>query len=100
MLWRWRPAGLRRLAAQRLYRAIFQNCVRYLDKLGIEAVDGILLDLGVSSYQLDTPERGFSYAHDAPLDMRMTKTGLSARDVVNTYSFKALCRVFRDYGED
>ena len=68
--------------------------------LGIGAVDGIWLDVGVASYQLDTPERGFSYAHDAPLDMRMTKTGLSARDVVNTYSFKDLCRVFRDYGEE
>ena len=78
----------------------FSELCAVLDKLGIEAVDGILLDLGVSSYQLDTPERGFSYAHDAPLDMRMTKTGLSARDVVNTYSFKDLCRVFRDYGEE
>ena len=78
----------------------FSELCTVLDKLGIEAVDGILLDLGVSSYQLDTPERGFSYAHDAPLDMRMTKTGLSARDVVNTYSFKDLCRVFRDYGEE
>ena len=78
----------------------FSELCTVLDKLGIEAVDGILLDLGVSSYQLDTPERGFSYAHDAPLDVRMTKTGLSARDVVNTYSFKDLCRVFRDYGEE
>lgn len=78
----------------------FSELCAVLDKLGIEAVDGILLDLGVSSYQLDTPERGFSYANDAPLDMRMTKTGLSARDVVNTYSFKDLCRVFRDYGEE
>lgn len=78
----------------------FSELCTVLDKLGIEEVDGILLDLGVSSYQLDTPERGFSYAHDAPLDMRMTKTGLSARDVVNTYSFKDLCRVFRDYGEE
>ena len=83
-----------------LVQSDFSELCTVLDKLGIEAVDGILLDLGVSSYQLDTPERGFSYAHDAPLDMRMTKTGLSARDVVNTYSFKDLCRVFRDYGEE
>ncbi|WP_303899129.1 16S rRNA (cytosine(1402)-N(4))-methyltransferase RsmH [Anaerotruncus colihominis] len=78
----------------------FSELCTVLDRLGVEAVDGILLDLGVSSYQLDTPERGFSYAHDAPLDMRMTKTGLSARDVVNTYGFKELCRVFHDYGEE
>lgn len=78
----------------------FSQLCMVLDKLGIGEVDGILLDLGVSSYQLDTPERGFSYAHDAPLDMRMTKTGPSARDVVNTYDFKELCRIFHDYGEE
>ncbi|MCI8648525.1 MAG: 16S rRNA (cytosine(1402)-N(4))-methyltransferase RsmH [Anaerotruncus sp.] len=71
-----------------------------LDQQGVALVDGILLDLGVSSFQLDTPERGFSYMHDAPLDMRMSKTGLSAYDVVNTYDFKALCRIFHDYGEE
>lgn len=71
-----------------------------LDRLGIDGVDGILLDLGVSSHQLDTPERGFSYMHDAPLDMRMSQSGLSAYDVINGYDFKELCRVFRDYGEE
>lgn len=64
-------------------------------------VDGILLDLGVSSYQLDNPERGFSYRTDAPLDMRMDRTAdFSARDIVNTYSAQELTRVLRDYGEE
>ncbi len=65
-----------------------------------ERADGILADLGVSSYQLDTPERGFSFHKDAPLDMRMSKTGLSAADVVNTYSESALRQILRDYGEE
>ncbi len=78
----------------------FSRMCETLDRLGIGQVDGILLDLGVSSFQLDTPERGFSYMHDAPLDMRMSKTGLSAYDVVNTYDFQALCRVMRSYGEE
>lgn len=78
----------------------FSGLCQVLDTLGIAEVDGILLDLGVSSYQLDTPERGFSYRQDAPLDMRMSKQGKSARDVVNTYDFGALCRVMREYGEE
>ena len=78
----------------------FSRMCETLDRLGIDSVDGILLDLGVSSFQLDTPERGFSYMHDAPLDMRMSRTGLSAYDVVNTYDFQALCRVMREYGEE
>lgn len=72
-----------------------------LQKLGIDRVDGIVLDLGVSSYQLDTAERGFSYREDAPLDMRMdTRKNWTARDIVNEYSEMELCRVIRDYGED
>ncbi len=72
-----------------------------LQELGICKVDGIVLDLGVSSYQLDTAERGFSYREDAPLDMRMdTRQNMTARDIVNDYSQKELCRVIRDYGED
>ncbi len=78
----------------------FSQLASILDRLGIEKADGILLDLGVSSFQLDTPDRGFSYMHDAPLDMRMSKSGLSAYDVVNGYDFKELCRVFREYGEE
>lgn len=72
-----------------------------LHELGIDKVDGIILDLGVSSYQLDTAERGFSYREDAPLDMRMdTRQKMTARDIVNDYSEMELYRVIRDYGED
>ena len=72
-----------------------------LHELGIDKVDGIILDLGVSSYQLDTAERGFSYREDAPLDMRMdTRQTMTARDIVNDYSEMELYRVIRDYGED
>ena len=72
-----------------------------LHELGIDKVDGIILDLGVSSYQLDTAKRGFSYREDAPLDMRMdTRQKMTARDIVNDYEEKELYRVIRDYGED
>ena len=72
-----------------------------LRALGIDKVDGIMLDLGVSSYQLDTAERGFSYTKDAPLDMRMDRRQeLTAKDIVNTYSEQELYRIIRDYGED
>ena len=72
-----------------------------LASLDIGGVDGILFDFGVSSHQLDTAERGFSYHADAPLDMRMDRTApLSARDVVNGYSFEQLCRILREYGEE
>ena len=72
-----------------------------LHELGIDKVDGIVLDLGVSSYQLDTAERGFSYREDAPLDMRMdTRQKMTARDIVIDYTEADLYRVIRDYGED
>ncbi len=71
-----------------------------LDSLNIGCVDGVLLDLGVSSHQLDEAQRGFSYSLDAPLDMRMSQEGLSARDVVNTWDEHDLIRILRDYGEE
>jgi 16S rRNA (cytosine1402-N4)-methyltransferase len=71
-----------------------------LQTLGIDAVDGVLMDLGVSSHQLDTAERGFSYHYDAPLDMRMSQSGMSAYDVVNGYSYEQLSRVVFEYGEE
>lgn len=72
-----------------------------LQQEGIPAIDGALLDLGVSSYQLDNPQRGFSYMHDAPLDMRMNRQdALTAYDVVNGYSMEKLSRIIRDYGEE
>lgn len=75
--------------------------MRYvLDELGIDMVNGILMDLGVSSYQLDEGSRGFSYHVDAPLDMRMSKEGVSAADVVNTYSEQELARIIFEYGEE
>ena len=67
---------------------------------GIDAVDGVLMDIGVSSYQLDTPERGFSYHHDAPLDMRMSQEGPSAKDLVNTLEERELADIIFRYGED
>ncbi|MBQ7741016.1 MAG: 16S rRNA (cytosine(1402)-N(4))-methyltransferase RsmH, partial [Eubacterium sp.] len=78
----------------------FENIKEVLRELDIEKVDGILLDLGVSSFQLDTPERGFSYHNDAPLDMRMEKSGMSAYDVVNTYSEEELSNILFKYGEE
>lgn len=68
--------------------------------LGVESVDGILMDLGVSSHQLDTAQRGFSYHCDAPLDMRMSQSGRSAKDIVNNYSESELSRVIFEYGEE
>ena len=71
-----------------------------MQRLGIPKVDGILLDLGVSSRQLDTAERGFSYHFDSKLDMRMSQHGLSAYDVVNSYPKEELIRILREYGEE
>ncbi len=79
----------------------FSNISAILERLGIEKIDGAVIDLGVSSYQLDTPERGFSYMHDAPLDMRMNPdASLDAYEVVNTYSEAQLKKIFFDYGEE
>lgn len=79
----------------------FENIGAICRDLGINKIDGVTADLGVSSYQLDTPERGFSYNHDAPLDMRMdSEKNLTAREIVNTYSEDELKRVIYDYGEE
>lgn len=79
----------------------FHDLKKALTDAGITAVNGFVFDLGVSSYQLDTAERGFSYMHDGPLDMRMDKDGeLTAADVVNTYSAADLIRIIKDYGEE
>lgn len=84
-----------------IVKSNYENIGEILKNLNIEKVDGILLDLGVSSYQLDTPDRGFSYMNDAPLDMRMdTEATKTASDIVNNYSEQELFKIIRDYGED
>lgn len=78
----------------------FSQMKERLAECGVTSVDGILLDLGVSSYQLDTAERGFSYHNDAPLDMRMSKSGISAADIVNNFTENELIDIFRRFGEE
>lgn len=80
--------------------ADFADMRRVLSERGIEKVQGIMLDLGVSSHQLDVAERGFSYHSDAPLDMRMSGEGISAKDIVNEYSYESLRTILYDYGEE
>lgn len=99
-------AGIRLLPYQDkikidIIRSNYQKTPQVLSGLNISGVDGIVLDLGVSSYQLDTPERGFTYREDAPLDMRMDqRQDMTAKDIVNDYSEMQLYRVIRDYGEE
>lgn len=84
-----------------LVHSNYEHFQYILDSNGIQNVDGILLDLGVSSYQLDTAERGFSYMHDAPLDMRMDQTQVkTAKDIINNYSEKELLNILWTYGEE
>ena len=84
-----------------IIKSNFVNLKEELNKRGINKIDGIVFDLGVSSPQLDIPERGFSYHNDAPLDMRMDRDKeFSAYDVVNTYSYNDLVRILREYGEE
>ncbi|MCC8073087.1 MAG: 16S rRNA (cytosine(1402)-N(4))-methyltransferase RsmH [Clostridiales bacterium] len=78
----------------------FSNIKEILKELNINKIDGLLMDLGVSSFQLDNGERGFSFHKDAPLDMRMSKSGLSAKDVVNTYDSQQLANIIYRYGEE
>ena len=84
-----------------LVHSNYNNIKSVLNNLGINKVDGIVLDLGVSSYQLDNPQRGFTYREDVPLDMRMDRdSSMTARDIVNDYSEMELFRVIKDYGEE
>lgn len=84
-----------------IIRNNYCNAKEVLREKGVDSVDGIVLDLGVSSYQLDTVERGFTYKYDTPLDMRMDqRQQLTARDIVNDYDEQSLYRIIRDYGED
>jgi 16S rRNA (cytosine1402-N4)-methyltransferase len=89
--------------AERLHlvHAVYDRMPEVLAELGFDGVDGVLFDLGVSSLQLDVSDRGFAYAHDAPLDMRMDQSsGPTAEDVVNTYPVPELARILREYGEE
>ena len=84
-----------------ILKSNYVNMKSLLHQCGVEKVDGIVLDLGVSSYQLDTKERGFSYMEDAPLDMRMdTEQPMTAKDIINQYSENELFRVIKEYGEE
>jgi len=84
-----------------LVHAVYDELSEVLARLGLQRIQGVLFDLGVSSLQLDQAGRGFSYAHDAPLDMRMDPTrGITAADVVNTYDAHELARILREYGEE
>ncbi len=84
-----------------ILRYNYKDAVKTLKEMGVDGADGIILDLGVSSYQLDTEERGFSYRFDSDLDMRMDqRQRLTAKEIVNTYSQRDLTRIIRDYGED
>lgn len=91
---------LAEFSAAKVVASDFADLVQVLSNDNIDGVDGILLDLGVSSHQLDTAERGFSYMQDAPLDMRMSQSGLSAYDIVNNYDVSSLARLIREFGEE
>lgn len=91
---------LQKYPAAVVIQANFSEIQRVCAEQGVDKLNGMMLDLGVSSYQLDAAERGFSYRQNAPLDMRMSQTGMSAKDIVNTYSVSELNRIIRDYGEE
>ena len=91
---------LQKYPAAVVIQANFSEIQRVCAEQGVDKLNGMMLDLGVSSYQLDAAERGFSYRQNAPIDMRMSQTGMSAKDIVNTYSVSELNRIIRDYGEE
>ena len=87
-------------ACTKVVEGNFSDIREILDKEGVDFVDGILLDIGVSSFQLDSPERGFSFHNDAPLDMRMSKSGTTAADLVNNLSADEISKILFEYGEE
>ncbi|MCI8501382.1 MAG: 16S rRNA (cytosine(1402)-N(4))-methyltransferase RsmH [Oscillospiraceae bacterium] len=91
---------LRPFPGTQVVQSNFREMEQALAELGVYRADGVLFDLGVSSFQLDTASRGFSYRYDAPLDMRMSRKGLTAAEVVNRYSEEELTRILREYGEE
>lgn len=93
-------ARLKNYSQATVVEANYNQVYDIVTKMGIQAVDGVVLDLGVSSYQLDNASRGFSYKKDAVLDMRMSQKGQSAKDVVNTLDLKSLEYIIREYGEE
>ncbi len=91
---------LSKYKCSKIVQSNFSNMDSIVHELGIDKVDGVLLDIGVSSHQFDTAERGFSYRYDAPLDMRMSQSGVSAYDLVNKLSFGELTKILLKYGEE
>ena len=91
---------LRPYPGAQVVQSNFREMKRALAALGVHRIDGALFDLGVSSFQLDTADRGFSYRYNAPLDMRMSQKGLSAKEIVNQYPVQEITRILREYGEE
>lgn len=91
---------LKKYNCSKLVKNVFSNIREVLDEQGVDKVDGILLDIGVSSHQLDTPERGFSFHHDAPLDMRMSQDGESAEDLINSLPEEEIKKILFEYGDE
>lgn len=87
-------------ANYKIFNTNFVNMVECLESIGIEYVDGIIFDLGFSSPQIDNAKRGFSFMQDGPLDMRMSSTGISAKEIIDTYSIEDLSKIFFEYGEE
>lgn len=84
----------------KIFNTNFSNMVECLESIGIDYVDGIIFDLGFSSPQIDNAKRGFSFMQDGPLDMRMSSTGISAKEIIDTYSIEDLSKIFFEYGEE